>query len=627
MSLPPRIPIEDLFADPAVSGVTVSPDGERIGFLAPRNGRKQVWVAPLEDVLRDGIDLDRATCLTDDRARGIPRYSWVKGTSWLLYEQDGGGDEAWHIHRVDLEDPGSPAVDLTPMGPGSRAVGLVVQAPADGAPEAGATALVSMNWPRVAHMDAHLLDLATGELTLVAENPGHVAGWLFSPRGHVVALAEDADHDHVIAVLEPDSPLGVAQLEPTPDGTGAWVGTYGDGDHLRLARLDLATGEETVVAERPGQDLDLNLIMLQEGTATLRDAATGEVVAARFVGDRPVLEIVDPAFAAVAEHLSTLHDGVLTGASSDASGRYWVASFTHDTDPGAAFLYDRETGAARQVADPYPQLDRAALAPMTPVRITSRDGLTLPSLLTLPVGVPAEGLPMVLLVHGGPWYRDPWGFNPQVQFFANRGYAVLQVNFRGSIGYGRAHTTAAIGEMAGKMHDDLVDAVEWAVKQGYADPSRVAIYGGSYGGYAALVGATFTPDVFACAIDYVGVSSLVNFQRTLPPFVRDKLHNNWGRYVGDPDIPEQHADMLARSPITRLDDLVIPLLVIQGANDVRVVKAESDNVVERLRARGVDVEYIVKDDEGHGFKNPENVVDMFRSVERFLAAHLAPAPA
>jgi dipeptidyl aminopeptidase/acylaminoacyl peptidase len=271
---------------------------------------------------------------------------------------------------------------------------------------------------------------------------------------------------------------------------------------------------------------------------------------------------------------------------------------------------------------PHPNLDPDVLAPMTPVTIAARDGLDLHSYLTLPVGVDPVELPLVLLVHGGPWSRDVWTYQPDVQMLANRGYAVLQVNFRGSTGYGKAFTKAAIGEFAGKMHDDLIDAVDWAVKQGYADRDRVAIFGGSYGGYAALVGVTFTPDVFAAAIDYVGISSLANFMRTLPNVARPFLATNWHMYVGDPSDPAQEADMLARSPITKVEQIRTPLLVVQGANDSRVVQAESDNLVEALRTRGVEVEYMVKDDEGHGFLNPDNQIDMYRAVERFLAEHL-----
>jgi dipeptidyl aminopeptidase/acylaminoacyl peptidase len=228
----------------------------------------------------------------------------------------------------------------------------------------------------------------------------------------------------------------------------------------------------------------------------------------------------------------------------------------------------------------------------------------------------------VLHVHGGPWWHDTWGYDRETQFFANRGYAVLQVNFRGSTGYGRKHISCAVGELAGTMHDDLIDAATWAVEQGYADPERIGIYGGSYGGYAALVGVTFTPDFFAAAVDYVGISSLANFMRTLPAFVKPYLANSWYRYVGDPEDPAQEAEMLARSPITKVDEIRTPLLVVQGANDVRVVKEEADNIVASLAERGVEVEYLVADDEGHGFQNPENLVTMFHAIERHFAEHL-----
>jgi dipeptidyl aminopeptidase/acylaminoacyl peptidase len=257
---------------------------------------------------------------------------------------------------------------------------------------------------------------------------------------------------------------------------------------------------------------------------------------------------------------------------------------------------------------------------MQPVTIRTRDGWDMQCYLTLPVGG-GTGLPMVVDVHGGPWFRDCWGFDPRVQFLANRGYAVLQVNFRGSIGFGKAFNRAAIHEFAGKMHDDLIDGVEWAIKQGHADPTRVGIMGGSYGGYAALVGITFTPDVFAAAVDYVGICNLVTFLRSLPPYARNVL-GGWHEFVGDPDDPAQTADLLARSPITRVDQVRTPLLVVHGANDPRVSQYEADTIVAALRERDVPVEYLVKEDEGHGFANPENLYDMFRTVERFLGTYL-----
>ena len=324
-----------------------------------------------------------------------------------------------------------------------------------------------------------------------------------------------------------------------------------------------------------------------------------------------------------ADHIGLIYTShVGTTLSSDEAGRRWVATFVHDRDPGVTWLYDHTTGEARLLWRAYADLDPAALAPMTPVAFPARDGLPLHGFLTLPVGVAPKGLPLVLLVHGGPWMHDTWGYNATVQFLANRGYAVLRVNFRGSTGYGRRHLTAAIGEFARAMHDDLIDAVDWAVDSGYAAPDRVGILGGSYGGYAALVGVTVTPDRFAAAVDYVGISDLANFLRTLPPFTRAYNVNSWYAYAGDPEIAGQEADLRARSPITMVDKIRTPLLVAQGANDVRVVRAESDNIVASLRKRGVPVTYLVADDEGHGFENPENQIMLFRAIERHLAEHL-----
>ena len=410
-------------------------------------------------------------------------------------------------------------------------------------------------------------------------------------------------------------------LLPTPDGD-ALLGDYQDSDDLRLVRLDRDTGERTVVAAVDGHSLDT----LSAAADTLPPTVfagrrTGEVIAARFTGDRPRIVPVDPHFAEVAAALEKLSDGVLDRVSSDLAGRRWIATFLHDREPGRTWLYDHATGDARLLHRGPAGLRPDDLAPMTAVRFPARDGLPLHGFLTLPVGVAPENLPLVLLVHGGPWMHDTWGHNRTVQFLANRGYAVLQVNFRGSTGYGRRHLTAAIGEFARAMHDDLVDAVDWAVARGYADPHRLAI-GGSYGGYAALVGVTCTPEKFAAAVDYVGISDLANFLATLPPFVRANMTNNWIRYVGDPDDPEQLAEMRRRSPITMVDRIRTPLLVAQGANDVRVVQAESDNIVAPLRERGVPVEYLLAEDEGHGFDNPENQVMLHRAIERHLAAHL-----
>jgi dipeptidyl aminopeptidase/acylaminoacyl peptidase len=622
MALPDMISVEDFFAPPVQAGATISPDGTRIAYLAPWKNRLNVWVQPVD------AD-DEGRCVTADETRSVLSFDWTDDPRWLLYLQDEGGDENWHIYRVDLDNPDSEAVDLTPFS-GVRAV---YELPGD----MSGKAIVHLNKRNVELMDVYELDIATGELTLVAENPGKVAGWLSSRSGDLFAMAVTSDGDvellrwdtasaslrSIVTYDGADYTTGVFPMVITPDGSGIWLGSNEGTDRTRLVRLDVATGKQTAVDSHPTFDLDLRgrvWPMIPEPLIVSR--RTGALLGVRYLGERQVIRPLDPDFADVLVNLEKLSDGDVSALSSDESGQRWIVTFNHDQKPGFTYFYDHATGESRLLFRPFPHLDPETLAPMTPVTIPSRDGLNLHSYLTLPVGVEPTRLPMVLLVHGGPWARDWWRFDPQVQLLANRGYAVLQVNFRGSTGFGKAFVKAAIGEFAGKMHDDLIDAVNWAVDQGYADPDRVGIFGGSYGGYATLVGVIFTPDVFAAAIDYVGISSLVNFMRTLPAVARPHLANNWYLFVGNPDDPEQEADMLARSPITRVDQIRTPLLVIQGANDSRVVQAESDNLVEALRARGVEVEYMVKHDEGHGFVNPENLIDMHQAVDRFLAEHL-----
>ncbi|MGH3640509.1 MAG: S9 family peptidase, partial [Mycobacterium sp.] len=498
-------------------------------------------------------------------------------------------------------------------------------------------AMVGMNKRTVELADAYELDIATGELTLLAENPGRVAGWFPSRNGDLFAFSLTADGDVELSTWDTDDrtlrpiatydgadyTLGIWPMAVTPDGKGLWLGSNRNPDRTTLVRLDVATGEETDVDDHPTLSIDPRAgVFPTLPSPLILSQRTGDLLGVRYLGERQVIHALNPQFASVLQNLQKLSDGDLAAISSDDAGQRWVVSFDHDREPGLTYYYDHATGEGRELFRPYPHLDPETLAPTTPVTIIARDGLPLHSYLTLPAGVEPSGLPLVLAVHGGPWSRDAWGFQPGLQLLANRGYAVLQVNFRGSTGYGQGFVKAAIGEFAGKMHDDLIDGVNWAVEQGYADRDRVAIFGGSYGGYATLVGVTFTPDVFAAAIDYVGISSLVNFMRTLPVTARPHLANNWHLFVGDPDDPAQQADMLARSPITRVDQIRTPLLVIQGANDTRVVQAESDNLVDALRARGIDVEYMIKDDEGHGFVNPDNVIDMYRLVDRFLAEHL-----
>ncbi|WP_174411311.1 S9 family peptidase, partial [Nocardia transvalensis] len=513
----PVIDVEEFFADPEFAAATIAPDGTRIAYLAPAHGRRNVWVRGLDEEHADAV------CVTHDARRGITTYYWTDDSRWLLYLQDIDGNEDWHLYRVDLDAPGEPAVDLTPMAPGSRVFG------AEPLPSSPSSVLVWMN-RRPTFIDAFRIDVATGETTVHHEQAHPGDSVLLDRDGEpAFAIRISGDGTLEFSAIDPatgdrrplrsmggaEYPVGVQPQVVTPDGTGLLVGAYQDADDLRLIRIDRETGAETVVAAVEGHSLDIMGTMAPDvlPPTVFTSGRTGEVVAARFVGDRPRIEVLDPDFAEVYAGLSTLSDGVLGTLSSDESGRWWIASFIDDRNPGVTWLYDHVSKASRLLFRPYPRLSAADLAPMTAVGFPARDGLPLHAFLTLPVGVEPERLPLVLMVHGGPWSHDTWEYNPQAQFLANRGYAVLQVNFRGSTGYGRRHTTAAIGEFAGAMHDDLIDAADWAIGKGYADPARIGIFGGSYGGYAALVGITVTPDYFAAAVDYVGISDLASFLR------------------------------------------------------------------------------------------------------------------
>ncbi|MBW3610504.1 MAG: S9 family peptidase [Actinobacteria bacterium] len=614
MALPPLIPLEHFFDNPEKAGAKISPDGTRLSYLAPEEGRLNVWVRTV------GADDD--TCVTHDHVRGIRGHSWSRDSSRILYPQDQGGNENFHVYAADLTRPDDASVDLTPF---EDVRAGIVDVPYDDPTHV----LVSMNRRDPQCFDVHRLDLVTGALDLVAENPGNIGGWHTDNAGRLLAAsAQTQTGDTEILVREHEDEdfrsLTVYANEDggdvygfTPDGTALWVGSARDRDLTRLVRLDLASGEETEVHAHDEVDL---------GGPILR-SRTGELLAVLYMVDRLEVAFFDDDFERKWRRASELHHGDLAGVSMDDDETTWVVSFDDDREPGATFLLDTDTGEAQFLFRPRPRLDPATLAPMQTLRIESRDGYPLHCCLTLPLGVEPAGLPMVLVVHGGPWARDSWGYDPEAQFLANRGYAVLQVNYRGSTGFGKAFMHAAEHEFAAKMHDDLLDAVEWAVGAGIADRERVAIYGGSYGGYATLVGVTFTPEVFAAAIDYVGPSSLVTLVRSFPAYWRPFLQGSWYRFVGDPGTEEEPneevvADLWARSPLSRVDAIRTPLLVVQGANDPRVTKQEADQIVAALRERGVDVEYLCKDDEGHGFSNPENRLDLYRAMERFLAEHL-----
>ncbi len=599
------IPRELLFGNPQRESPSISPDGRRLAFLAPVDGVLNVWEGPL--------DGDGAHPVTDDRDRGVRSYFWADDGRHLLYLQDRGGDENWQLFAVDPERGDTRA--LTPFdGVQARVLGRDRRRPGE--------LLVGLNRDDPQLHDAYLLRLADGELRRVARNPG-LDPWLVDrdlrPRGGmrwlddggcelVAGDAERPDRRTLLRLALEDA-LGAYPLGFDETGEGILVVTSQGAEAARLCRLDPASGRLEVLAEDPRYDVD----------DVLLDPKTHRVQAVSFQRERREHLLLDPTLAEDVRRMQELGRGDLSFRGRDHADRRWVVCLHADDAPAAYHLYDREHGEGRLLFSSDERLAAQPLARMEPFALRARDGLELHGYLTFPRDGGRRGLPAVLDVHGGPWARDVWGFDRQAQWLANRGYLCIQVNFRGSTGYGKAHVNAGDGQWGAAMHDDLVDTVRWAVEQGHADAERVAIFGGSYGGYAALCGAAFTPDVFRCAVDIVGPSNLQTLLRTIPPYWVPLLAQ-YHRRIGDPDLD---AELLwQRSPLSRAGDIRIPLLIAQGANDPRVKQAESEQIVAALRERGVEHEYLVFEDEGHGFAKPENRLRFYAAAERFLSQHL-----
>ena len=482
--------------------------------------------------------------------------------------------------------------------------------------------LISLNRRDRRIFDVYRIDVNTGEMEIVAENPGGIVGWMTDHDGKLrVAIATDGVHRSLLYRPDESSPFEVAvttnfkdSINPlffTFDNRRLYVSSNIGRDKAALFRYDPETDEHLeVVFEHPEVDVG--------GLVYSRKRKV--VTAAVYVTDKTHYEFFDDwrrELQASMEERLPGYEVAVTHMSRDES-KVLVRTYS-DRSLGAYYFHDTGTGEFRKLVDVSPWLDESEMAEMKPVSYESRDGRTIHGYLTLPKGVEPVGLPVVVNPHGGPWHRDTWGFNPEVQFLANRGYAVLQMNFRGSTGYGKDFWQASFKEWGRKMQDDISDGVLWLTEQGIADPERVGIYGGSYGGYATLAGLAFTPELYACGVDYVGVSNLFTFLDTIPPYW-EPMRAMWYEMVGDPEADRELLE--AASPYFHVDDIRAPLLVAQGANDPRVKKAESDQIVEALTDRGIDVPYLVKDNEGHGFGNEENRFDLYRAMEGFLAKHL-----
>jgi dipeptidyl aminopeptidase/acylaminoacyl peptidase len=604
--LPPLIPRAVLFGNPDRTSPQISPDGTRLAYIAPDEGVLNVWVRTI------GKEDDRA--ITKDRKRGIRSYFWAYDNEHILYTQDKGGDENWHVYAVNLKT--NEERDLTPMD-GVRAEILPME------PKFPNEILVGLNNRKPEVSDIYRIKLSDGTRQLEAENTEGFISWEADHELKLrAAVKSDGKGGQILMVRDqPDSTwraLATCSIEDsltsgpvgfTPDGKGLYVLNSAGSNTSQLRELDLATGKEKVLASDDQADV----------AGVFCHPVQHTVQAVRFNKDRSEWKVLDPSIEADFAAIKALRDGDFQVADRDLADQTWVVAFTMDNGPVYYYAYERKTKKGTLLFSDRPALEKLKLAKMEPVSFKARDGLTVHGYLSTPPGIDAKKLPMVLYVHGGPWYRDSWGYNPSVQWATNRGYAVLQVNFRGSTGYGKEFVNAANREWGGKMHDDLLDAVKWAVDRGVADPQKVAIMGGSYGGYATLVGMTFTPDVFCCGVDIVGPSNLITFMNTIPPYWKP-WESTWWMRVGH---PEKDAEFLkSRSPLFKIDQVKHPLLIAQGANDPRVKVSESRQMVEALKKAGRTVEYVEYPDEGHGFARPENRLDFYAKAEKFLAQHL-----
>jgi len=617
-NLPPLIDRDIFFGDPEIAGAQLSPDGQFISFRKPHLGVMNIWVKTVDE------SFENARPLTADTTRPIMGYFWSQDSKYILYVQDKGGDENYHIYAVDPSvepDPGTsvpPARNLTDIDD----VRAMIYAVPENTPN---HIIIGINDRNPQLHDVYRLDITTGELELLIQNDQNVAGWATDNDGDIrLAIRQTpdggteilrVDEDELVQIYTVSNEESAGPIQFHKDGKRVYMVTNKGTDLTRLILFDPVTGEEEFVESDPEDQVDFAGAEFSQ--------VTKELIATYYLGDRLRVYPRDEKFAQDYEFLkANLPDGDIYRGSSTADESKFLISVTSDTDPGATYLFDRVKQEISFLYRPRPNLPTEYLASMIPVRYTARDGLEIPAYLTIPMGVEPKNLPVIILPHGGPWARDTWGYRSEVQFLANRGYAVFQQNFRGSTGYGKEFLNAGNREWGtGYMQHDITDGVRYLIEQGIADPERVAIYGGSYGGYATLAGLAFTPDLYAAGISFVGPSNIITLLNSIPPYW-EPIRKIFAVRVGDLDDPEDVDMMKAQSPLYSAEHIKAPLLVVQGANDPRVIKAESDQIVVALRDLERDVEYIVAPDEGHGFAGRENRIAFYVAMEEFFARHL-----
>ncbi|HXH41828.1 MAG TPA: S9 family peptidase [Thermoanaerobaculia bacterium] len=601
---PPVISREVLFGNPERAAPQLSPDATRIAWLAPdKKNVMQVWVRT--------IGQSDEKMVTADKKRGIRQYFWAPAGNMLIYLQDNDGDENFHVHGVDLTNNNDR--DYTSIQGVRAGVTAVERAIPN-------EILVEMN-ARDRHMfDVYRLNLQTGAIELDTKNPGDVSAWQADSKLHVLG-AQIATPEGGTEIRIRDNPqsswrtwmkVGPEEnldlLDFAADGKSAYIESSIGADTARVIRKDIAGGQETTIAASDAVDAGIVVI----------NPITRAVEAVSFEPGRRTWKVIDPGVKDDFDAIARLDPGDFAIANRDAADRHWLVVFVSDQGPVKYYSWDRAAKKGTFLFTNRPKLEGLQLAAMKPVVIKTRDNMSMNAYLTLPPGVRAENLPMVLFPHGGPWGRDVWGYNSYAQWLANRGYAVLQPNFRGSTGYGKKFLHAGDRQWGLKMHDDLIDATNWAIKEGYADPKKIAIMGGSYGGYATLAGLTFTPDTFACGVDIVGPSNLKTLIGSIPPYWKP-IRAMFDARMGNVDDPKDSDLIRNASPLFKANQIRKPLLIGQGANDPRVNKAESEQIVDAIANNKGSVTYVIYSDEGHGFARPENNIDFNARAEGFLS--------
>ena len=616
---PPIIDRELFFGDPEISGAQISPDGKFIAFIKPFKGTRNVWVKGTEE------SFDKAKPITADTTRPIPAYFWSRDGKYILFVQDKAGDENYLVYAVNPADAPPAGQDV----PAARNLTNLkgVRAEIVGVPRDEPDLLyVAINDRDKAWHDLYKVKISSGERTLIRQNTDRITGWVFDLKGQLRIATRSTDSGDTEVLRVDDKGFTKVYscnvfetcypIRFHKDGQRVYFETNkgADTDLTKLELFNPTSGKEELVESDPLKRVDLGGTSFSE--------VSDELIVTTYQDERTRIYWKDKAFEADYKLLQKQLPGKeIAFASSTKDERLWLLAAYSDTEPGERYLFDRQTKKLTLQYRVREKLNRDYLAPMKAVHYKSSDGLEISAYLTLPKGAASKNLPVVIFPHGGPWARDGWGYNPFAQFWANRGYAVLQPNFRGSTGYGKKFIDAGNKQWGDKMQDDITWGVKYLVAEGIADPKHVGIMGGSYGGYATLAGVTFTPDLYAGAVDYVGPSNLITLLENIPPYWESARQVFYQR-MGDPNSPEGKAQLNRQSPLNSANKIKTPLLVVQGANDPRVNKREADQIVIALRDRGFPVEYIVAPDEGHGFARPVNNMAMFSEAEKFFAKYL-----